>query len=281
MVPMPDAIDIQLGLLDAWFRSFGSALVAYSGGVDSALVAATAHRALGERALCCIGVSPSLPAREREAALAQAAKIGIACRALATHEHLDPRYAANPENRCFFCKDALFSLLRRVAQEEGWAVLVDGSNASDRSDHRPGRAAAEEHSVRSPLAELNIPKSQVRAMAHRLGLDAWDKPAMACLASRVPHGSPVTPELLHRIERAEDALAAMGLRQFRVRHHGELARIELEADDLPRAVERRQAIVRSLTELGYRHVTLDLAGFRGGDSTPTVTTVGLTVEGGA
>lgn len=269
----------QLGALIRWFGSFDSALIAYSGGVDSAVVAAAAHRALGERALACIGVSPSYPAREERDAIALAERTGLPYRRVNTEEYLDANYAANPSNRCYFCKTELYGRLERIARDEGWGVVCDGTNASDLGDHRPGRAAASEHGVRSPLVELGVTKPQVRALAQALGLPVWDKPAMACLSSRVPTGTPITPELLRRIETAEDALVALGFRQFRVRHHGDLARIELPPDDFPRALEHRRAIVGGVRAAGYKHVTLDLAGFRGGaDDEPAV--VSLTIGAG-
>lgn len=260
--PADNSTEVLLQRLMEWMAQQGSVLVAYSGGVDSALLMAVAHRALGEKALACIGVSPSYPQREMNDAIALAHQVGARLRTVNTEEHLDPSYAANNADRCYFCKADLFSHLRKVAQEEGITVIVDGNNASDLGDVRPGRQAAAERGVRSPLVELNITKAQVRALAQSLGLPIWDKPAMACLSSRVPHGTPIVPGLLQRVERAEDVLAGLGFRQFRVRHHGEIARIELPVEDLGRAIEHRQTIVDGLRKLGYRHVTLDLAGFR-------------------
>lgn len=250
-------------LLD-WLSRHRSALVAYSGGVDSAVVAAAAQRALGDRALACIGISPSYPQRELRAAVQLAERLGLHHRLVPTAEHLNPLYVRNDEQRCYHCKTDLHDRLTDIARAEGWAVVLDGTNASDLGDDRPGRRAAAEHGVRSPLVELNITKPMVRALARELGLPVWDKPAMACLSSRVPHGTAVTPEVLGKIELAEDALVELGFRQFRVRHHDTLARIELPAADLPRAVELHQPIVAALRrpEIGYEHVTLDLAGFR-------------------
>ncbi len=242
----------------------GPCLVAFSGGVDSALVAALAHRALGDRMLACIGVSPSYPQRERQAAEALAADLGLPVQLIDTAEHLDPAYRANDDRRCYHCKAELYGHLRRLAGTGGFNAILDGTNADDLGDHRPGRQAAAEQLVRSPLAELNISKPQVRAMARALNVPVWDKPAMACLASRIPHGTEVTPALLEQVERAEDVLMALGFTQFRVRHHDRIARIELPPEDLPRAVEMRQTITSGVQAAGYRFVCLDLAGFRSG-----------------
>jgi uncharacterized protein len=257
-------IDGKLDELRQIVRPLRSCLVAFSGGVDSALVLSVAREQLGDRALACIGVSPSFPARERAAAVALAQKLGARYRLIEPAEHRRPEYAANGADRCYFCKSSLFDRLRDVAAHEGWAAVVDGTHRDDVADHVHGMRAAAERGVRSPLLEANVDKRAVRALARHLGLPVWDKPAMACLASRVPRGTPVTPEVLQQIERAEDVLADHGLRQFRVRHHGELARIEVEPDDLARVLEHREAILDGIRAAGYRFVTLDLCGFRGG-----------------
>lgn len=243
-------------------RGYGSVLVAYSGGVDSALVALVASQELSDRALACLGVSPSLARREREAAEELARRMGFRCRTLETAEGADPRYITNGTDRCFFCKSELFDRLARLAQDEGWATVADGVHAEDLIDHQHGIAAARQAGVRSPLRDARLTKADVRELARLLDLPAWDKPAMACLASRVPRGIPVTPALLARIEAAEDVLFDLGFRQFRVRHHGEVARIELLPEDLPRAIEQREAIAIGIKAAGYRFVALDLVGFR-------------------
>ena len=257
-------LEEKLNKLRAIMHECDSVLVAYSGGVDSALVMAIAHRELGERALACIGVSPSYPTREMRDAVKLAEQIGVPYRLVNTAEYLDANYAANPTNRCYFCKSELHDQLKKVASEEGWQMVLDGNNSSDLGDYRPGMEAARERGVRSPLIEANVSKAEVRELAHYLGLPVWDKPAMACLSSRVPHGTAITPELLRQIESAEDVLVELGFRQFRVRHHNELARIELPAEDFPQALAQHTALVAGIRAAGYRFVTLDLAGFRSG-----------------
>jgi uncharacterized protein len=265
---MTGPVEENLQRLRSIIGPMRSALVAYSGGVDSALVMAVAHEQLGERALACIGVSPSYPARERAAATSLAETLGAAYRIIEPREHHDQRYASNPTDRCYFCKTALFTALRGIARDEGWDAILDGAHLDDVTDHAHGIRAASERGVRSPLIEARLTKRDVRELAQRMHLPVWDKPAMACLASRVPHGIAITPALLRQIEAAEDVLAELGFREYRVRHHGELARIELGGDELAGALNRRESIVAGVRAAGYRFVTIDLAGFRAAAAAP-------------
>jgi uncharacterized protein len=259
---MTPALTDKLSHLRDIIRGCGSALIAYSGGVDSALVLAVAHQELGDGALGCIGDSPSYPRRELRDAVALVEQLGAPHRVVNTLEYADANYAANPINRCYFCKSELYNRLRSIAAAEGWNAILDGNHLDDVADHVNGMNAARERGVRSPLLEASIRKSEVRELARELGLPVWDKPAMACLSSRVPHGTTITPKLLKQIESAEDVLAGLGFRQFRVRHHDGLARIELPIEDFARALQDRDRIVAGLLSCGYRYVTLDLAGFR-------------------
>lgn len=269
--------------LQAWFTPWRSVLVAYSGGVDSSLVMAAAHAAPGTRALACIGVSPSYPRREMREAVALAEALKVPYRLVDTEEHLDQRYTVNDARRCFFCKDELYGRLRTMAADEAWDLIADGTNVTDLGDDRPGMGAAKRHQVRAPLVELGITKTRVRDLARYLGLPVWDKPAMACLSSRVTRGTPITPALLARIEAAEDVLFQAGLRQFRVRHHGEIARIELLVTDMAAAMALRRRLVEGIQAVGYRHVCLDLAGYQGGEEEAfeVEDLVQVTVGGGA
>ena len=254
----------KLKELEEFLRRYESALIAYSGGVDSTVVMAAAVGVLGRRALACIGISASYPERERTAALALAKSIGAPVRIVQTHEQDDPHYSANPFDRCYYCKSELYERLSRIAREKRYSVILDGNNAGDRTDDRPGWRAARERGVVSPLAHLGIGKPQVRLLARELGLSVWDKPATPCLSSRVPHGVPIVPELLKRIEKAEDVLAELGFVEFRVRHHGDVARVELGAKEMIRALELQKQIVSGIQRAGYQFVTLDLSGFRSG-----------------
>jgi uncharacterized protein len=257
-----------LAQLSSWMSQHESILTAYSGGVDSALVMAAAHQALGDRALACIGVSPSYPQRELDGALTLAKTLGANVRIVHTFEHEDPNYAANPANRCYFCKSELYSRLQKIAQDEHFALIADGNNASDAlANDRPGWRAGREKNVRSPLAELGFTKDAVRDLARELNLGVWNKPAAPCLSSRVPHGTPIVPGLLQKIENAENALHALGFTSFRVRHHNDIARIELPKEDFPKALALHKQITEKLKSPeggNYKFITLDLAGFTPG-----------------
>lgn len=252
-------------LYDA-LSSFDSVIVAFSGGVDSAYLAWVATEVLGPAALCVTADSPSYPDHHRQLALRIAREFSLHHEFVTTSETEQPEYRANPVNRCYYCKSELYDVLSRLAAARGIAVIVDGSNADDRSDYRPGRQAARECGVRSPLDEANLTKADIRELSRRAGLPTWDEPASACLSSRIPYHSEVTSEKLRMIERAEAALRDLGFRVCRVRHHDTLARIELGTHELPRALDPdvRDRIVRELRAIGYQHVTIDLQGYRMG-----------------
>jgi len=259
-----DALAPRLADLERTIAGMGSVIVAYSGGVDSTFVAAVAREVLGKRALAVTGVSPSVPPSEVEEAKALARGIGIAHELIDTREMDDPEYVANSPARCFHCKDELYGHLAAIARERGFACVIDGCNLDDTGDFRPGRRAAAAHGVRSPLVEADLTKDDVRTLSRERGLPTWDKPAMACLSSRIPYGTPVTVEALGRIGDAEAYLRSLGVRQLRVRHHDDVARIEADEAGLALLIARRAEVVERLKALGYLYVTLDLSGYRSG-----------------
>lgn len=247
-------------------EELGSVIVAYSGGVDSAFLAVEAHAALGDRALAVTADSPSIPRSELESAKSLAQQFGFQHRVIDTFEAHDPRYQENSSQRCFFCKGELYSRLLPIAEQEGFAWVANGTNADDLGDFRPGLDAARRSNVRSPLCEAELTKQEIRQLSRDLGLPTWDKPAMACLASRVPYGSKVTVEVLAQIEAAEDYLRSLGIRDLRVRHHDRIARIEVDDQGISVLAQHdvRRDLVRHFRTLGYTYVTLDLEGFRSG-----------------
>jgi uncharacterized protein len=243
---------------------YESALIAFSGGVDSAYLAIAAAEALGPRALAVTADSPSYPDTHRRLALAIANDFGFPHEIIHTDELDRPEYRANPANRCYYCKDELYGRLKALAVERGIAVIVDGNNADDRGDYRPGRQAAREHGVRSPLDEADLTKDDIRELARAAGLDSWNEPASACLSSRIPYGHEVSNDVLRQIEQAEDVLRTLGFRVFRVRHHDTVARLEVARSEMARALdpEINTQIVAALKGLGYQYVSLDLQGYR-------------------
>jgi len=264
MLP-PDLVAKQHALDDR-LRRLGRVLIAYSGGVDSAFLAWTAHRALDANALAVIADSPSLARTHLSDAIAFAQEHAIPLEVLQTDELDRPEYARNDSQRCFHCKDELFTVMETFREQRGFDTIAYGVNLDDQGDFRPGQQAARLHHVAAPLLDARLTKQDVRTLAHDAGLRVWDKPASACLSSRIEYGRPVTREALQTVEQGEDALRSLGFRQFRVRHHGDIVRIEIARDELSRALSPEMAaeFTRIFKALGFQFVTLDLEGFRSG-----------------
>ena len=254
----------RLLALEHILQEMESVIVAYSGGVDSTLVTVVAHHVLGSRALAITAVSPALATRELEEATSLAKRFGFAHRTIRTNEMAQEGYVANSPRRCYFCKTELYTNLCKIAEAEGYAWVANGTNTDDLGDYRPGLQAATEHRVRSPLVEAGLSKAMVRQLARDLDIPIWDKPAQPCLSSRVPYGTPVTIETLSKIERAEDYLRSLGLREVRARHHDRLCRIEAGENEIELAFAHRQEIVANLKKIGYLWVSLDLSVLRSG-----------------
>jgi len=262
---MDDALHAKRDRLDGILRELGGVVVGFSGGVDSTFLLAFAREVLGDRALGVTATSETYPERERREAEALARGMGARHRIIVSEELDVPGFADNPKNRCYFCKKELFGKLREVADAEGLPHVLDGSNADDRGDYRPGRQAARELGVRSPLDEAELTKQDIRELSKALGLPTWDKPAFACLSSRFPYGVRITKEKVSQVGRAEEALREMGFRVLRVRHHGDVARIELGPEEFDRAVNGlRHQVVEAVRAAGYAYVALDLQGYRTG-----------------
>jgi pyridinium-3,5-biscarboxylic acid mononucleotide sulfurtransferase len=256
----------KLRALEERLGALGSVMVAYSGGVDSAFLAATAHRVLGEHMTAVLADSPSLARRDLEQAIAFAHALGMPLRVISTDELDRPEYQRNDANRCFHCKTELFVAMEALGRELAFPNIAYGMNADDKRDFRPGQRAAEEHCVLAPLAEAGLTKLEVRSLAKAAGYTLWDRPAAPCLSSRVEYGRPVTREVLEQVERGEEAMRSLGFHEFRVRHHGPLARVEITRSEMPRALDMTMLdrITAELRAIGFQYVALDAAGFRSG-----------------
>jgi pyridinium-3,5-biscarboxylic acid mononucleotide sulfurtransferase len=260
------SLDLKLAQLKQALGNGGRLLVAYSGGIDSAFLAWTAHQVLGDQMLAVIADSPSLARTHLEDAIAFAREVGIPVEIIATSELENPDYVRNDSSRCFHCKDELFTVMEQYRVAHGFDAIAYGVNLDDQGDFRPGQQAAREHHVLAPLLEAGLGKAEIRALAQQAGLRVWDKPASACLSSRIEYGRPVTPEALRVVEMGEDALRGLGFRQFRVRHHGDIVRIEIAREEIARAlsVEMAREFTSIFKQLGFKFVTLDMEGFRSG-----------------
>jgi len=266
-------IDQKWDHLRSLLSEMRTVLLAYSGGVDSSVLLRAAAEILGQNLIAVTAVSETYPAEELHLAKQFTASLGVRHRILQTEELSNDEFSRNAEDRCYHCKHELFGKLRQIAESEGIPWILDGSNTDDQRDFRPGRRAAGEFSVRSPLAESGLSKQEIRDLARRLNLPMWDKPSLACLSSRIPYGTRITPDLVKNIQAAEDVVRSLGIRQVRVRHHGDTARIEVDREDLIRLVseDARQVIVDSFKALGYAYVCLDLEGYRTGSMNEVIT----------
>jgi uncharacterized protein len=241
-----------------------SVLVCFSGGVDSTLLLRVAHDVLGDRCTALIALSPTMAHSEQRAALDLAAGMGVRCEMVESHELSRPEFQSNPKDRCYYCKSELLTIAAPVAQRLGCRAILVGTNVDDLGDYRPGLQAAKDHGAQHPLLDAGLNKQEIRELSKQLGLSTWDKPQLACLSSRFPYGTTITPERLQQVDAFEEGLRALGFRQLRVRFHDEIARVEVEPNDMPRALELREAMVKLGRKLGFTFVALDLAGFTSG-----------------
>jgi pyridinium-3,5-biscarboxylic acid mononucleotide sulfurtransferase len=278
--PGLEQAELKLHALEERLRALGGVMVAYSGGVDSAFLAATAHHVLGEKMLAVLADSASLARRDLEQARAFAEAQRMPLRVIQTEELDNPEYRRNDANRCFHCKTELFEGMKALGAKLGFTNIAYGMNADDTHDFRPGQRAAQEHEVLAPLADAGLTKLEIRTLAKAAGYTLWDRPAAPCLSSRVEYGRTVTREVLEQVERGEESLRQLGFHEFRVRHHGELARVEIARSELERAltIEMLDAITASLRKIGFQYVTLDTAGFRSGAMNEVLGNVVLPVE---